>query len=319
MRLPDLQSEAFVAGRLEGPPGLSPVVVTFEPGQGTPEVIAEMAGEIKSAVYDVGLVVLRNAALCSREEFRNIGTEFGELENIGQIGESVDAPEDDPAWFIEEVSRSTDDTSRERPGIQRGVHQDRAYVDPPTDLSIFRVMKSAELGGNTNFVDMRRMYEILMEHGEMNDTIVEATDGAASINSLKVRHSYSHVLPDSQDVLGGDGLVGETTLPLVLEHPVTGRGAIFYSKATALRLYGIERRLGDALAARIVGLGKGEFSIRGELVPRYSHKWRATETTSDVLVWDNRVLGHASTSSVGDRYGERVTVRDDPPTNWHRL
>ena len=149
----------------------------------------------------------------------------------------------------------------------------------------------------------------------MNDQIIDAAGGAESIETLEVAHSYSDVSLRNR----GSDNPGEAILPLVLEHPVTGRKAIFYSEANALRIYGVGRRLGNALATRIVGLCNGEFSIEGELVPRYSHRWETTEGLGDIAIWDNRVVGHASTSSMGERYGERLTVRDDPPTNWHRL
>ncbi len=316
MSIYELQSDDFEVTRLGVSLGLAPVLVEFDPahGGGTPEKIAAMAGEIKGAAYDVGLVVLRNVASFSREDFRNLGAEFGELEDLGQINEQVDAPEGDPAWYIEEMRRTAGNTG-ERPGIQRGVHQDRAYVDPPSDISMLRILQSSTVGGNTNFVDMRAVYDILMEPGEMHEQIVEITMGAESIETLEVGHSHSDVSLRNR----GSAHPGEATLPLVLEHPVTGRKAIFYSEANALRIYGVGRRLGSTLAARIVSLCNGDFSVRGELVPRYSHRWESFQRYGDIAIWDNRVVGHASTSSIGERYGERLTVRDTPWTNWHRL
>jgi alpha-ketoglutarate-dependent taurine dioxygenase len=316
MNIYELQSNDFAVTRLEDSSGLAPVLVEFDPDHGgaTSEKIAAMVGEIKGAAYDVGLVVLRNVVPFSREDFRDLGAEFGELEDLRQINEVVDAPEGDPAWYLEEMRRTADNTG-ERPGIQRGVHQDRAYVDPPSDISMLRILRSSTVGGNTNFVDMRSVFDILTEPGELGDQIIDATGGAASIETLEVGHSYSDATLENR----GSENTGEATLPLVLEHPVTGRKAIFYSEANALRVYGVGRRLGNALASRIVGLCNGEFSIKGGLVPRYSHRWETPQGYGDIAIWDNRVVGHASTSSTGERYGERLTVRDDPPTNWHRL
>jgi len=249
------------------------------------QLIADNADAIKEETYRYGLVLLRGVAKCDIETFVDTGRSFGDVESIKDINLEVDAPAGDPRWYIESVERNGDDT--DIPTTQRAVHQDRSYTNRPSDLSILRVTTPAEIGGNTNFVDMRAVYNFMNEPGDIRDVIAPH-----SLEDLQIAHSHSDTLAEYLD----SPTPNESVLPLVAVHPVTGEKAIYHSEANVLRIYGVPRRVGAQVSQRIVDLSSGVFSTRGSLVPRYSHAWESTDDRCDMIVWDNRIVGHASTA-----------------------
>jgi alpha-ketoglutarate-dependent 2,4-dichlorophenoxyacetate dioxygenase len=128
-------------------------------------------------------------------------------------------------------------------------------------------------GGNTDFADMRAVWDDLPE------TMKKRVEG------LTAEHSYWHSrsLALGEPVEPEPGVFPPVTQPLVRRHPRTGRKSIVLASHIA-RVHGMSDEDSDALLRELT-----EFALR----PRYvcSYRWSA----GDVVIWDNRCTMHRGT------------------------
>jgi taurine dioxygenase len=190
---------------------------------------------------------------------------------------------------------------------RRGWHTDQSYRRPPPDISLFLAVVPVPQGqGQTLFADGTAAYEALPPE------LKARVDGLDGIHvSLSAGRGRNDVLDGKTPRALGPHEQPQRQ-PLVREHPVTGRRALYMCEYGQM----------DWVDGPIAGLEPGPHGEGARLLetlmahatqPRfvYVHEW----TRGDLVVWDNRCLVHAATWFDADnlqRLMWRTTVSGNP-------
>jgi taurine dioxygenase len=190
---------------------------------------------------------------------------------------------------------------------RHGWHTDQSYRRPPPDISLFLAVAPIRTDqGQTLFADGTAAYEAL------------SPDLKARIEGLEGIHVQMSAGRSRDAVLAGqqprDLLAHQRPQrqPIVREHPVTGRRALYLCEGGQM----------DWLEGPIAGMQPGPDGEGAELLfelmvhltrPEfvYVHEW----TRGDLVVWDNRCLVHAATwfdAATEARVMWRTTVSGNP-------
>ncbi len=152
-------------------------------------------------------------------------------------------------------------------------HADSSFNDMPSKWSILRGVIIPPERGDTQFIDMRAVYEALPQ--AMKDRIAD----------LKAEHSYAH----SRRKAGADAddnlpmfKYMRAVQPMVKQSP-SGRPTLFVG-AHAERVIGMDEEEGTALIEELLA-----FAEQPQFI--YSHKWQP----GDIVIWDNRCTLHRGT------------------------
>jgi taurine dioxygenase len=190
---------------------------------------------------------------------------------------------------------------------RRGWHTDQSYRRPPPDISLFLGVEPVPQGqGQTLFADATAAYEAL------SPALKAQVDGLDGI------HVASGAGRKRDAVLAGETPrvlrphEAPQRQPLVREHPVTGRRALYMCEYGQM----------DWVDGPIAGMEPGPHGAGGALLEQlmthitqkqfvYVHEW----TRGDLVVWDNRCLVHAATWFDAERERRvmwRTTVSGNP-------
>jgi alpha-ketoglutarate-dependent 2,4-dichlorophenoxyacetate dioxygenase len=237
--------------------------------------------------------VIRNARLGDAEHIR-FSRAFGPLE-LPPGGRKRIAPE------IYDVGNLDDqgEIIQPKPGGPQAAdfelfHTDSPCNTLPTKWSLLLAYECPPEGANTDYVDMRAVYDDLP--GAMK----------ARIDGLDAEHDLFYALQRNgvefkDDMLGK--LYPRTPNPLV-RTSANGRKAL-YLGWHAVNVVGWDEADGRALLDELYA-----FAIQPQYV--YSHKWR----TGDMVVWDNRCTMHSATPFERFKYRRdmrRTTINESGP------
>lgn len=170
---------------------------------------------------------------------------------------------------------STKDLPRKNGRLQvRGenYHTDHSNYQVPPKATCLHAIEIPSVGGDTQFVDVRRAF----------DELDEVTKAQASHRfSLHVHQSSRS--PRSFIELPPEklALIPKARQPLVIRHPDSGRPALYLNTG---RMEGVEGMSDDEGYALIEKLYTHAIQPKFE----YRHRWRV----GDVVVWDNRSVMH---------------------------
>ena len=153
-------------------------------------------------------------------------------------------------------------------------HTDRSFIAADTTYSFLSGRVVPPTGGNTDFADMRAVYDDL------------SASMKARIADLEAVHSIwrSRALAGGVDFRPDEiATMPPVTQPLVRVHPRTGRKSVVLA-SHASEIVGMPLDEGRALLAELTA-----FAVQ----PRYchSHVW----TEGDLVIWDNRCTMHRGT------------------------
>ena len=212
-----------------------------------------------------------------KTEKRRVHAQMADISNIGNDGSIL----------------PLDDERRMHSRANSLWHTDNTFKIVPSRCSLLLAREIPEVGGDTEFADMRAAYDALPQakKDEIEDLVAE--------------HSIFH----SRSLLGYDGFTdgAKAELPpvpqvLVRYNPETGRRALYLaSHASHILGWPVEkgRALLDDLTAH---------ATQSEFVHR--HEWR----TGDLILWDNRCTMHRATEYDdlnARRDLQRTTVSDE--------
>ncbi|MEM8924845.1 MAG: TauD/TfdA family dioxygenase [Actinomycetota bacterium] len=165
--------------------------------------------------------------------------------------------------------------------IGGGWHTDHSYDQIPALGSILYAREVPPIGGDTMFASQYAAYDALSP--AMQDTLLE----------LWADHSSRHVFG-----AGGAGrqnnpeaATQDALHPVVIEHPLSGRPALYVNLAFTLRFHGWT----DGESAPLLQWLYGHCA-RPEFTTRFS--WRP----GSLAVWDNRAVQH---NALNDYHGHR--------------
>ena len=149
-------------------------------------------------------------------------------------------------------------------------HTDSSFKPIPAMYSLLSAHAVTQVGGETEFVDMRAAYDMLPD------------DMRSKLEGLVAEHSLAH----SRAMIGFDlkpGLKSElppVAHPIVQVHPTSGRKTLFLA-SHASHVVGWQIPEGRVLLLQLI-----EFATQRHFVHR--HTWRI----GDLVMWDNRCTMH---------------------------
>lgn len=239
----------------------------------------ELVQLIDRAMADYAVVVIRDQKITDQDHIR-FTRAFGPLELMPDLGtdkhrggrllpEMYDASNLDHDGEI-----ITPDSARAK--FNKGnelFHSDSSYNDLPTKWSLLMGHIVPPEGGNTEFIDMRAVYDALSD------------DMKAKVDPLAVEHYIWH--SRQKGGLTGITLQMEAAMPPV-HHPLVrlsenGRKAL-YMGGHASHIVGWPVEEGRKFLDELY-----EFATQPQFI--YSHKWQV----GDLLIWDNRCTMHRGT------------------------
>lgn len=234
---------------------------------------------IVRAIYDNLVVCIRGQKL-TPAQLAGFGRHFGEpLVHVEKDILVDDVPE------VMTLSNADGRPERQRNGGNHW-HTDLVFTDDPASFTMLNAVAVPRIGGETGFADQYTAYDALP------DDLREAAE------TITVAHCYEG---------RRDGSFPTVFHPLVREHPVTGRNALYGANSTCIGIKDME----DAAAAKL--LAQYRAYALDERV-QYYHQYR----DNDVVIWDNAVTLHTGPrlepagGDVDPRIMNRVSVRGWP-------
>jgi taurine dioxygenase len=149
-------------------------------------------------------------------------------------------------------------------------HTDGAYDEEPYNYTLLYAVELPSTGGNTLFANMYQAYVALPD--DLKRTLADCTAEQAYYSGTVQRGApvgrYS----------------GSFSHPVFIEHPETGRTALYVSRLLTMRINELPEKESDEILAFLF-----DHTEKPEFV--YEHVW----TLGDMVMWDNRCLNHART------------------------
>lgn len=194
-------------------------------------------------------------------------------------------------------ANSTKDLPRKNGKLQvRGenYHTDHSNMPNPPRATALVAVQVPSVGGDTQFVDVRRAYDDLPEAKKAQ---------IAQLRSLHVHESSRS--PRSFAKLSDEEMakIPSVLQPLVIKHPASGEPALYLNTG---RMEGVEGMSDDEAHALIGELYQHATQARHE----YRHRWRV----GDMVIWDNRSVMHQANADYDPeefRYLYRVMLKGD--------
>lgn len=173
-------------------------------------------------------------------------------------------------------------------------HADVTFKPKPSNGAALYALEVPEFGGDTGFANLYLAYETL-------------SDGLKGVLAgLRAVHS-SHGM-DYYDGFKGmnakAGIGDESTHPVVITHPQTGRKALYVNRLMTEEFVGLAPGDSDALLTTALSHAENPDHV-------YEHAWQA----GDLVMWDNRCTQHARKDFPGTerRLLRRVGLEGDRP------
>ena len=156
-------------------------------------------------------------------------------------------------------------------------HTDLTYYPKPCDMTMLLGVEIPPEGGDTLFCSLTAAYDALPAAERARYDRMTAVHSYNYMRSIK----YPDAAPLSQEQLDR---VRDVEHPLVRQHPVTGRRALYVSEYIIRNFVGMDVPESQALLARLVAHATDDRFV-------YRHKWRP----GDLVFWDNRATMHKAT------------------------
>lgn len=203
------------------------------------------------------------------EEHVALGRQFGPLEGHPNLKN----PFTDHQDLFELVAT--------RGGIADEWHTDITFRPKPALMSVLRMVKCPDVGGDTLWSNLYAAYEA------MSPPMQELCDGLTALHDAAPQNH-----PEQMAVH-----------PVVRVHPATGRKALYVNEHFTRRLVELNAPESDALLRHLTTWAQNpRFTVR--------HRW----TQGSVAMWDNRCTQHFVVDDFeGERVVQRVTVMGDRP------
>lgn len=276
-------------------------VTDFDPLTATADELAE----VKQAVYDDQIVVLKNQQL-TPAEFVAAGRRFGEVEAYYEP--MYHHPEEKEIFVSSNVPDADSGQQIGVPKTGRPWHADYSFMVRPVALTFIYPQVVPKKNRGTLFIDMCEAYENLSP--ELKDRIAGTYCMHSPRRHFKIRPSDVYrPIGELYDEI--EQLTPPARHPTTFTHPVTKRTVLYASEGLT---YAIEdadgKRLDDGLLRELLA-ASGQFD--STLTNEHIHLQTFTE--GDLLIWDNRRLVHRAmhTPTPEPTVSFRVTTHDDHP------
>ncbi len=174
-------------------------------------------------------------------------------------------------------------------------HSDSSFKRISAKASMLVALEVPEVGGETEFTDMRAAYDALDEATQRRIAAMVAVHSAA--------YSQHQAMPDAPLNPEEEQNLPPVRQPLVRVHEPTGRRSLFVGRHAR-----VVEGLGDVESRTLL-----DALLEGACQPPrvYSHRWSA----GDAVLWDNRCMLHRGRpwDSAKARIMRRTTIAGDAP------
>jgi alpha-ketoglutarate-dependent 2,4-dichlorophenoxyacetate dioxygenase len=257
---------------------------------------ADLSGPLDAALVDLveslmnehGVLCIRDQGHISDADHLRFARAFGPLE----LPPGYETRKDKPARIAAELYDASNldadgeiiDPDSPRAKFSKGnelFHADSSFNDMPSKWSILRGLAVPPEKGDTQFVDLRHVYEQLPQ--EMRDRI----EHLVAQHSFAASRIKGGVSPEEAERIR-QAMPGAMQ-PMVRISP-NGRKTLFIA-SHAFRVEGMGEEEGLDLIEQLLA-----FASQPKFI--YAHKWKA----GDMLIWDNRCMLHRGTGYDYARY-----------------
>ncbi len=255
----------------------------------TQAIDESLAQTLRQCLADHAVLVFPRQGL-NPSQFQAFGEVFGEL-----------MPQQFKKYTLDDFPfigfNSTHDLPRKNGKLQvRGenYHTDHSNeLCPPRATSLVAV-EIPSVGGDTQFVDVRQAYD------DLDQALKEKIKGLYSMHVLQSSRS-----PRSFTQLSAEekAAIPNHLQPLVIEHPVSGRSALYLNTGRMEGVQGMPEEEGFALINDL-------YAHATQSQYEYRHRWQV----GDVVIWDNRSVMHQANADYDPeefRYLYRLMVKGD--------
>jgi len=249
--------------------------------------------EIHRAFLDHAVLAFRTQRL-AHEDLISFGRRFGDLD-IHPIAIGMEQhPEILKVWK----------PAGERAAFGTSWHSDNTFFENPTILSFLYSVTIPPVGGDTLYASTSAAYRALSQtmrgmidglvavHSASRAYDPKTTGEAKYKGETAITYHYSSVIEE------------EVEHPVIRQHPLSGRRAIYVNPMFTQRIVGLNPRESDALLQFLYQhVARPDFQCR--------FRWEA----HSIAMWDNRCVQHMATWDYhpGVRHGYRVTLCGDRP------
>ncbi len=248
-----------------------------------------LALQLRQCLADHAVLVLPKQAL-NPAQFQVFGQVFGEL-----------MPQQFKKYTLDDFPfigfNSTHDLPRKNGKLQvRGenYHTDHSNeLCPPRATSLVAV-QIPSVGGDTQFVDVRQAYD------DLSQELKEKIKGLHSMHVLQSSRSPRSFTKLSEEE---KAKIPSHLQPLVIEHPVSGRSALYLNTGRMEGIQGMPEEEGYALINQM-------YAHATQSKYEYRHRWQV----GDLVIWDNRSVMHQANADYDPeeyRYLYRLMVTGD--------
>jgi len=255
------------------------------------------------AIADVaareGVVVVRDQQLVDEQQIA-FSRKLGPLETYPK--REYLAPSSHPE--IAPVSNVDATTGELMPPLDRRMayndsnvlwHSDSSFRTIPAVLSLLSAREIPPSGGNTEFADMRIVWDELTDVEKVRVAPLVAEHSLLYSRKRLGRFDYTDAEKQKLRIV---------YQPIVRLHPVTGRRAIYVGSHIG-PIQGLTPEESERLVSDLLARGTRQDRI-------YSHEWRP----NDLVIWDNRSVLHRATpyfQNAHRRIMHRTTTSEGGP------
>lgn len=203
------------------------------------------------------------------EQHVNLGRYFGELEGHPHLKNPV---EGFPEIFQLNASAG---------GVADEWHTDITFQEKPALMSILKMVKCPETGGDTMWTNLCQAYD------ELSEPMQQLCDTTTALHD-----ALPHNRPEAMAIH-----------PVVRVHPEHGKKALYVNEHFTRRIVEMNATESDVLLKYLTGWVKN---------PRFTVRYKWNENT--IAMWDNRCTQHFVLNDFeGERIIQRVTIMGDEP------
>ena len=184
---------------------------------------------------------------------------------------------------------------------EQAFHTDRCFCELPTLATFLYGIEAPAEGGETLFVDMNEVYDMLLPETRAR------ISGCSGVN-------YHYFGYRTYNANGGSEkpmieVVTNAIHPMVIAHPLTGKPVIYANRHNTREIAGMAPAEAKPLLREI-------FTAIERPERIYAHKWRK----GDLVMWDNFAVQHARARCSPDqrRMLRRFAVEADAPPRSYR-
>ena len=256
------------------------------------EVAEDQFDEIRRAFAEFSVIFFRDQHLTPDQHIA-FASRWGEI-NVNRFFKAIDSHP-----VIAEVRKEPDQETN----IGGSWHTDHSYDQVPAAGSILYARQVPEIGGDTQFASMYAAYDGL-------------SDGLKRmLEPLRATHSSRHAFgrtayriqqysDDVGDRLGNpDAATQDADHPVVIQHPLSGRKALYVNPGFTIRFSGWSDEESRPLL---------EYLYRQATKPEYTCRFHWRENS--LAFWDNRATWHQALNDYPGqrRLMHRITIEGVP-------